>query len=127
MTQKLYECNNKDCELGTPGHTAHFIGGVTAEAVTLRTGAPIEDLEEGKDYGEGICPNCGKKGKKTNVDFEPLVGKDPWDAKHKEADKKARKKIEAITTDYQNGDITEEEFRAELEEISAEAQEAVLP
>jgi hypothetical protein len=124
---KLYECNNKNCELGTEGHTAYFTEGMTSGMKSARTGIPLENLEENKDYGEGICPVCGKPGKPASHEFEPLVGNDRWDERHQEADKKARMKIEAVTKDYQNGDITDDEFRTALAEISAEAQESVAP
>ena len=36
---KLYECRNKDCELGTKDQPGQF------------------------SDNKGVCPNCGKKGK----------------------------------------------------------------
>ncbi len=41
----------------------HFTGGITAEQVNLLTGQPAETLEKDKDFGQGVCPNCGKPGK----------------------------------------------------------------
>ena len=60
---KTYECTFQACTLGTLGQPGRFTGGITAEAVTLLTGKPPEHQEKGVDYGEGICPNCGQKGK----------------------------------------------------------------
>lgn len=39
-----------------------FTDGASAEGVNLLTGKPVESLEEGEDFGEGVCPNCGNKG-----------------------------------------------------------------
>jgi hypothetical protein len=60
---KVYECTNQACSLGTVGNPGRFTGGITAEQQHLLTGAPLDSLEKGKDYGDGYCPNCGKKGK----------------------------------------------------------------
>ena len=59
---KKYECHNPACVLGTVGQPGRFTGGITKEQVNLLTGAPADALEKGKDYGDGICPNCGTKG-----------------------------------------------------------------
>ena len=61
--QTTYECHNKACTLGTRTTPGRFTGGITAAAVALITGAPLEHLEKGKDHGEGFCPNCGELGK----------------------------------------------------------------
>jgi hypothetical protein len=58
-----YECRNAACTLGTRSTPGRFTGGITAAGVALLTGAPESTLEKGKDYGEGICPNCGEAGK----------------------------------------------------------------
>lgn len=60
---KTYECHAAHCALGEVGAPGLFTGGITAEQNHLLTGAPLEELVEGKDYGDGICPNCGTKGK----------------------------------------------------------------
>lgn len=60
---KEYECNNPACSLGTVGAPGRFTGGITKEQVNLLTGAPVDDLKSGSDYGPGVCPNCGKQGK----------------------------------------------------------------
>jgi hypothetical protein len=31
--------------------------------VNILTGKPVDDLKSGEDYGQGVCPNCGQKGK----------------------------------------------------------------
>jgi hypothetical protein len=58
----LYECQFPACSLGTVGEPGQFTGGATAEQVALITGKPADSLEDGTDYGEGFCPNCGQKG-----------------------------------------------------------------
>jgi hypothetical protein len=55
---KTYLCSNAACSLGTPGEAGRFSGGITKEQVTVLTGDP-----EPKEFGDGYCPNCGKKGK----------------------------------------------------------------
>lgn len=49
----LYYCNTDKM---------NFTDGASADLVNTLTGKPVESLEEGKDYGEGVCPNCGNKG-----------------------------------------------------------------
>lgn len=60
---KTYECHNAACSLGTVGNPGTFTGGMEKEAKHLLTGQPVDSLEKDKDYGEGVCPNCGQKGK----------------------------------------------------------------
>jgi hypothetical protein len=57
----LYRCENPACSLGTVGAPGHFTGGISAEQVNVLTGKPVE-LVEDDEYGEGVCPNCGKPG-----------------------------------------------------------------
>lgn len=58
----LYVCKNAACTLGTAGQLGRFTGGISAEQKHLLTGAPLESLVEGSDYGDGVCPNCGHQG-----------------------------------------------------------------
>jgi hypothetical protein len=60
LMPKTYVCKNPACSLGTPGHPGVFSEGATKEFVTLLTGDP-----DPKDYGKGVCPNCGKPGKEN--------------------------------------------------------------
>jgi hypothetical protein len=83
-TATLYKCENTSCTLGKVGEPGHFTGGITAEQVNLLTGAPVESLEEGTDYGEGVCPNCGVKGTpdgehsySDEAGTDPTEGEDP--------------------------------------------------
>ena len=59
---KIFLCHTPHCPLGTMGNPGRFAGGITAEQVNLLTGKPVEQLEKGVDFGEGICPNCGQPG-----------------------------------------------------------------
>lgn len=61
--QRRYRCENPACSLGAVGTPGHFTGGITAGQVNVLTGKPVEHLEDGKDFGDGVCPNCGKPGK----------------------------------------------------------------
>ena len=64
MAKKFYECQNAGCALGTMGQAGgRFTAGITADALHILTGRPVDDMKKGEDYGDGICPNCGKKGK----------------------------------------------------------------
>jgi hypothetical protein len=47
----MYHCNS--CKL-------NFTDGAEAENINILTGKPVESLVEGEDFGEGVCPNCGK-------------------------------------------------------------------
>lgn len=57
---KTYHCENPACSLGAVGEPGTFSGGMSKEQVTLLTGDP-----DPKDYGSGVCPNCGKPGKEA--------------------------------------------------------------
>ena len=63
MAKKLYECRNKACSLGTPHQPGRFTGGMTSGFAFALTGINPVDQKKGVHYGEGICPNCGEKGK----------------------------------------------------------------
>ena len=66
-----YECQNEACPLGPRGQAGGlFTGGLTEE------GKAALGLAPDAATGEGICPNCGEKGKKAGS-FEPLEGEDP--------------------------------------------------
>lgn len=58
LSKTLFHCNK--CEMD-------FTDGAEAVNIVTLTGKPEESLEEGEDYGEGICPNCGKAGKEIGV------------------------------------------------------------
>lgn len=60
---KRYRCENPACSLGVVGSPGHFTGGSTASTVNVLTGRPVDSLVDGKDFGPGFCPNCGKPGK----------------------------------------------------------------
>lgn len=62
MSEKLYECENSKCSLGSASEPGHFTGGITAEQANMLTGKPVETMVEGTDYGEGVCPNCATPG-----------------------------------------------------------------
>lgn len=60
----IYECTNVGaCTLGTRDEPGRFTGGISAEQVALVTGKPLDHLVEDDDYGDGFCPNCGRKGR----------------------------------------------------------------
>lgn len=61
----VYICEHPACGLGTAGAAGRFTGGSTALTLHLRTGQPLEHIEEEGEYGEGYCPNCGTKGRKA--------------------------------------------------------------
>lgn len=59
MTKPVeYNCTNPACPLGAFGEPGHFTGGITAEQAYMLSGDPEAP------HGDGICPACGKKGKK---------------------------------------------------------------
>lgn len=58
----LYECNTPTCQLGGVGQPGYFTGGMTVESMTQITGTPAESGVEGEDFGDGVCPNCGRPG-----------------------------------------------------------------
>lgn len=60
-----YRCDNPVCTLGTVGAPGHFTGGIAAEQITVLTGKPVEHLDQA-EFGEGVCPNCGKPGTKED-------------------------------------------------------------
>jgi hypothetical protein len=69
MAKKLYLCKNADgCSLGTRGEAGYFTGGMTDEQANVITGKPVDAMERGVDYGQGICPNCGEAGEEVGTD-----------------------------------------------------------
>lgn len=65
-TPTVYECVNAACTLGTVGAPGRFTGGIAPEQVTVLTGKPAEHLEK-SEHGEGVCPNCGQRGRKVKA------------------------------------------------------------
>jgi hypothetical protein len=76
-----YQCDNPACSLGSVGSPGHFTSGATAEFVQNLKGVSADGLEDGTDYGEGICPNCATKATAAGT-FTPDTGHDPHDAHH---------------------------------------------
>lgn len=65
MAEKaLYYCETDDM---------NFTDGAEKENIVILTGKPEESLVEGEDYGDGICPNCGRQGQEIGT-FESVVG-----------------------------------------------------
>lgn len=81
---KLYRCENAACTLGTAGQPGLFTGGITAGHVHVLTGRPLEELKKGVDFGDGICPNCGKPGIEEEDGHKPNHPSphDPHQASH---------------------------------------------
>lgn len=80
----LYVCTNTTtCTLGTAGGIGRFTGGMLAEQKHLLTGRPLETLEEGTDYGEGICPNCGQPGEQYDPEKAKASAIAEAEAQHK--------------------------------------------
>lgn len=122
---ELYKCTNENCILGEPGQPAYFVDGMTQSQKTLKSGMPLEQMEEGTDYGEGVCPECGTKGEAMGENFESLVGEDPFDELHQEAVAQVSGKIEELQDKHNAGEVTEEEFTEQLATISEEAQAVI--
>lgn len=82
--ETLYQCCNTSCSLGSTTEPGHFTGGMSAQGKHVLTGTPVESLEEGRDFGEGVCPNCGtlceSVGEHTSVE-----GNDPYVHYHAQA------------------------------------------
>lgn len=72
----VYECNTPTCTLGTRKEPGRFSGGATKEQITVITGDP-----EPENHGDGVCPNCGEKGKQVGT-FTPAKGTDPYQRHH---------------------------------------------
>lgn len=78
----VYECHNEACSSGSRVDPGRFTGGITKEQVNLLTGDPVENMVEGRDYGEGFCPTCGQKGKATDEEQISHTGSDPYQDLH---------------------------------------------
>lgn len=61
---QVYVCTSEGCVLGTTDNPGKFTGGISSGQKFVLTGQPEDQQKEGQDYGEGICPNCGKPGQK---------------------------------------------------------------
>lgn len=103
----VYECHNRLCTLGTRTTPGRFTGGATQDQVMMITGDPEAD------HGEGICPNCGEKGRKTGDEFTPQKGEDPLQPLHDtiaaESAPLAAKALDASVEDY-----TVDDYRADV-------------
>lgn len=82
-----YRCENPACSLGVVGEPGHFTSGATPESLNVLTGNPVESFEDdkaGETHGEGVCPNCGKKGTATDEDHVVMEGSDPFEHLHEQ-------------------------------------------
>lgn len=93
----VYECHNPACSLGSRVDPGRFTGGITAEQKNLLTGEPVENMEEGKDYGEGVCSTCGEPGTATDEEHISLVGDDPYDSLHSEISSRVASEDDSLT------------------------------
>ena len=109
MKRKVYECNEPSCTLGGRGVPGRFSGGATKEMITTITGDP-----EPENHGEGVCPNCGEKGKLIEgAEFEPADGHDPYARHHKAV---------AARVDDPDDKLTADDAQAALMELVPDAQ-----
>lgn len=93
----VYECHNEACSSGSRVDPGRFTGGIAAEQVNLLTGAPVESLVEGKDYGEGFCPTCGEKGVSTDEEHISVNGTDPYQDLHDEIQARVEDEDDSLT------------------------------
>jgi hypothetical protein len=124
MMAKLYECTNEECILGVKENPGYFTGGITAAQNSMKTGKSEEEMEEGKDYGEGVCPECGKPGEVVE-EFVGLIGEDEFEGRHEEAGAAAEAKIAELKERHSEGQVSDEDYAIALAGITAEAQEKV--
>ena len=68
MSETVYICEFAACSLGTPGEPGRFTQGMSAEGKSALSGEPLQTVEDGGGFGEGVCPNCGTKGRKAKKD-----------------------------------------------------------
>jgi hypothetical protein len=118
---EVYECTNEECILGVKDTPGYFTGGMTAAQNTMKTGKSAEEMEEGKDYGEGVCPECGTPGKAVE-EFHALEGEDEFEGQHEEAGAAAEVELAELREKHSEGEVSDEDFIAELTRISGEAQ-----
>jgi hypothetical protein len=81
MPEAKYQCTNQACPIGSREDLGFFTGGLSEE------GRATLGLDPEAEIGEGICPNCGVKGKKVGK-FEPLAGEDPLQPLHDQVAKR---------------------------------------
>lgn len=93
-TETVYECQNEACSLGTPGTPGRFTGGATKEQITNLTGNPEPDK-----HGEGVCPNCGKPGKKAGSEPVPHKGHDPYKSLHQQVQERVEDPDDKLNKD----------------------------
>jgi hypothetical protein len=105
----VYQCHNKACPLGSLKDPGHFTAGITAAQRNVLYGDPVENMVEGVDFGEGICPTCGEKGTPTDIVHESLVGDDPYQALHDE--------VALQVQNESNTDVTTDNAQAKFESL----------
>jgi hypothetical protein len=121
---KLYECTNESCILGVQENPGYFSGGITATQANLKTGKAEDEMEEGKDYGEGVCPECGTPGTELG-ELVTLEGEDEFEGRHEEAGAAAEAQLAELREKHTTGEVSDEDYAMALAEITAEAQEKV--
>lgn len=93
----VYECHNKACSLGSRVDPGRFTGGISAATKNLLTGAPVESMVEGEDFGEGVCGTCGEPGTPTDEEHVSVKGNDPYDEFHKEVEARVADPDDSLT------------------------------
>jgi hypothetical protein len=99
----VYRCENEHCTLGSRTEPGLFSSGLTQEGYFIVTGNP--EGVEGEDYGEGICPNCGKRGVVSH-DETPAVGKDPYQNVHKAVNSRVLDPDDELTAEAAQDELT---------------------
>lgn len=116
---KVYECENSSCLLGSRKQPGLFTGGASKELITTLTGDP-----EPEHHGEGVCPSCGEKAKKSHTAPDPAKGKDPYQHLHEKATADLGRewgKLQARVYDPDD-EMTEEEARAGYRALADKAE-----
>lgn len=95
-TVQVYRCENTSCPLGSREDPGKFSSGMTAEFFFLTTGNP--NGVEGEDWGEGICPNCGKPGVAVHEETH-VEGTDPYEDLHQIIDARVQDKKDPLNAE----------------------------
>lgn len=132
--KRLYECHNSACALGSRKDPGRFTDGITAEALNVLTGDPVEAIIAEGRFGEGFCPTCGEPGVavEPNEDegetgyheFDAHDG-DPHQDLHDQIDGEIRAAVNTQLADPANDTVTKENVKDVLSAAVSQAQPMV--
>lgn len=131
----VYLCHNPACGLGSRKDPGRFTGGITAEALHIKTGEPLEVIIAEAKFGDGYCVECGEPGTPAEPnevtgetgfhDFATGQNSDPYQDIHDQVDADLRGAVDAKLGDPSDSSVTDENYKDVLRGAMSQAQPMV--